>query len=52
MSEQSKLRASIDAIEAGYEFMLAYAAQGRDFEYTGGGAGPSIRMYLSGLKEG
>ncbi|MEZ5759460.1 MAG: hypothetical protein R3D86_14665 [Emcibacteraceae bacterium] len=54
MSEQgkSKLRTSIDAIETGYEFMLAYAAQGRDFEYTGGGAGPSIRVYLGGLKDG
>ncbi|HPF46894.1 MAG: hypothetical protein KDF58_06480 [Alphaproteobacteria bacterium] len=54
MSEQgkSKLRTSIDAIEGGYEFMLAYAAQGRDFEYTGGGAGPSIRGYLGGLKDG
>lgn len=54
MSEEIKtqLRTSIDAIETGYEFMLAYAAQGRDFEITGGGAGPSIRGYLEGLMEG
>jgi|TARA_R110002096_G_C14661942_1_gene728521 hypothetical protein len=54
MSEEnkSKLRASVDAIETGYEFMLAYAAQGRDFEATGGGAGPSIRVYLGDMKEG
>lgn len=47
-----KLRKSIDDIESGYEFMLAYAAQGRDFEYTGGGAGPSVREFLNGLKNG
>jgi len=54
MSEENKvkLRASIDAIETGYEFMLAYAAQGRDFEATGGGAGPSIRVYLEDMKTG
>lgn len=54
MSEDNKetLRASINAIETGYEFMLAYAAQGRDFEYTGGGGGPSIRIYLGDLKTG
>lgn len=54
MSEDNKetLRASINAIETGYEFMLAYAAQGRDFEYTGGGGGQSIRVYLGDLKGG
>jgi len=54
MSEDKKdaLRTSINAIETGYEFMLAYAAQGRDFEYTGGGGGPSIRVYLGDLKSG
>lgn len=54
MSEEnkSKLRTSIDAIETGYEFMLAYAAQGRDFEATGGGAGPSIRGYLADMRQG
>lgn len=54
MSEENKekLRTSIVAIEKGYEFMLAYAAQGRDFEHTGGGGGPSIRLYLGEMKEG
>lgn len=47
-----KLRKTIDDIESGYEFMLAYAAQGRDFEYTGGGAGPSVRQFLNGLRDG
>jgi len=49
---KEKLRASINAIESGYEFMLAYAAQGRDFEHTGGGGGPSVRVYLGDLKKG
>ena len=54
MSEtnKEKLQNSIDAIESGYEFMLAYAAQGRDFEYSGGGDGPSVRVYLEDMKEG
>ena len=54
MSEENKekLRISIDGVEKGYEFMLAYAAQGRDFEYTGGGGGPSIRGYLEDMTKG
>ena len=40
----------IDAIESSYEFMLAYAAQGRDFESVGGD-GPSIRKVLKELRE-
>lgn len=54
MSEDNKekLRASINAIESGYEFMLAYAAQGWDVEQTGGGSGPSIRGYLEDMKTG
>jgi hypothetical protein len=54
MSEdnKTKLRASINAVEAGYEFMLAYAAQGWDVEQTGGGGGPSIRGYLENMKTG
>lgn len=46
-----KLRASINDIESGYEYLLAYAAQGRDVEYTGGGA-VSIRDYLGRLQSG
>ncbi|MDG1859101.1 MAG: hypothetical protein P8I94_08360 [Emcibacteraceae bacterium] len=47
-----KLRDAINNIESGYEFMLAYAAQGRDIEHTGGGGGLSIREYLSRMQEG
>lgn len=42
---------TIDKIEGSYEFMLAYAAQGRDFESSGGATGPSIRQYLSELEQ-
>ena len=35
----------IDAIEAGYEFMLAYAAQGRVSD-KGGGVASELRDYL------
>ena len=37
----------VDLIESGYEFMLAYAAQGRDDDQ--GGAGPTIRDVLEDL---
>jgi len=47
-----KLRDSINNVEAGYEYMLAYAAQGRDIEHTGGGGGPSIRVYLERIQVG
>lgn len=42
----------VEKIEAAYEFMLAYAAQGRDREPSGGGAGPSIRVFLTDLETG
>jgi hypothetical protein len=42
----------VEKIEAAYEFMLAYAAQGREREPTGGGAGPSIRNFLTELELG
>ena len=42
----------VEKIEASYEFMLAYAAQGRDREPSGGGAGPSIRAFLCDLETG
>jgi hypothetical protein len=42
------LAACVETIEASYEFMLAYAAQGRDDEATG--TSPSIRQVLSGLQ--
>ena len=42
----------VEKIESAYEYMLAYAAQGRDREPTGGGAGPSIRTFLVELEYG
>ncbi len=51
MSEQSEneLDKRIDAIESAYEFMLAYAAQGRDSD-AGTGAGASeLRSYLDAM---
>lgn len=45
---REQLSATIDTIERAYEFMLAYAAQGRDQE-SSGGDGPSIRSYLKEL---
>jgi len=42
------LEQAIDKIESSYEFMLAYAAQGRDFESMGGD-GPPIRQVLDDL---
>lgn len=43
-----KFRACLDTIEGAYEFMLAYAAQGRDTD-AGQTIGPSIRSTLSEL---
>lgn len=42
------LAGHIEIIETSYEFMLAYAAQGRDTETTGGD-GPAIRQTLKDL---
>jgi hypothetical protein len=39
------LKQRIEAIEAGYEFMLAYAAQGRQTD-KGAAAGRNVREYL------
>jgi len=44
------VRACIDAIESGYEFMLAYAAQGRDKEGVSAD-GPSIRNFLTSMSQ-
>ncbi len=38
----------IEAIESGYEFMLAYAAQGRDTD-RGPGSGTRLREFLGGM---
>ena len=42
----------IDVIEAGYEFMLAYAAQGRltDSDASGSGAGFQLREFLGKME--
>jgi hypothetical protein len=45
---KTTLADAITAIERCYEFMLAYAAQGRDFEDPN--AGQSIRFYLTTLR--
>jgi hypothetical protein len=42
------LKQRIEAIETGYEFMLAYAAQGRQTD-KGGGSGTKLREYLSSM---
>lgn len=44
-------RETVDDIEQAYEFMLAYAAQGRQGEGTGGDA-PPIRAHLEALSAG
>jgi hypothetical protein len=48
MSENIGFAACVESIESAYEFMLAYAAQGRDKEGVGGD-GPSIRNFLTGM---
>jgi hypothetical protein len=43
-----RFRAELETIESAYEFMLAYAAQGRDTD-EGAKTSPSIRETLEGL---
>lgn len=45
------LEERIDAIESAYEFMLAYAAQGRQSD-QGGGAASELRDYLRRMETG
>jgi hypothetical protein len=40
----------IDRIEAGYEFLLAYAAQGRETD-QGPGSGGSVREHLANMEQ-
>jgi hypothetical protein len=49
MSDGASLGERIETIESGYEFMLAYAAQGREGDQTGG-PGPMIRDVLTGIE--
>lgn len=48
---EAQLQSCIEKIEAAYEYMLAYAAQGRKTEPLAGEGsdGPSIRTFLEGL---
>jgi hypothetical protein len=41
----------IETIEKGYEYMLAYAAQGRDSDEGNGAAGSEIRGYLQEMNK-
>jgi hypothetical protein len=45
MMTSDDLKGRIEAIETGYEFMLAYAAQGRQTD-KGAAAGRNVREYL------
>ena len=42
---------NIETIESGYEYMLAYAAQGKDTDETGGGAVSEVRSRLSAMAD-
>ncbi len=48
--QRATLETTVDAIEAGYEFLLAYAAQGRHTD-RGGGAGDDLRKHLGRMAE-
>jgi hypothetical protein len=51
MTTSEDLAQRIEAIETGYEFMLAYAAQGRDTD-KGASAGRNVREYLERMVDG
>ena len=51
MTNDLDLEQRIEAIETGYEFMLAYAAQGRDTD-QGAAAGRNVREYLDKMVAG
>jgi hypothetical protein len=51
MTTSEDLAQRIEAIETGYEFMLAYAAQGRDTD-KGASAGRNVREYLERMAAG
>lgn len=46
MEQAAAMRAAFDIIEESYEFMLAYAAQGRRTEQAEGGGESRIRTHL------
>lgn len=39
----------IETIESGYEYLLAYAAQGKDTDETGGNSASEVRTTLDGM---
>lgn len=43
-----RLQDAIDVVESGYEFLLAYAAQGRE---TDGGPPSEVRSVLTGMRQ-
>jgi len=47
---REELRKRIDAIESGYEFLLAYAAQGRATD-KGGGTASRVREHLEAMQQ-
>lgn len=51
MTNSEDLKQRIEAIETGYEFMLAYAAQGRATD-KGAAAGRNVREYLDKMVAG
>ena len=51
MMTSDDLKQRIEAIETGYEFMLAYAAQGRETD-KGAAAGRNVREYLDKMVAG
>jgi len=46
---RAELGRRIDAVESGYEFLLAYAAQGRDTD-RGPGSGRGVREFLESMQ--
>lgn len=50
LEQAAALRAAFDIIEESYEFMLAYAAQGRKHEHAEGGGESQIRTHLKRME--
>jgi hypothetical protein len=50
LEQAAALRAAFDIIEESYEFMLAYAAQGRKHEHSEGGGESQIRTHLNRME--
>lgn len=50
LEQAAAMRAAFDIIEESYEFMLAYAAQGRKHEQAEGGGESQIRTHLKRMQ--